>query len=142
MVAAQHQDLFRRWIEEAWNRGNLAVLDELVAPTFVRHAPGTPGEWRGPEGIKQFITVFRTGLPDLHITVDDIVTEGEKVAYRGTGSGTHHGDLLGVPPSGKSVRITYSVLARIAGGQFQEDWLDFDALGLLQQIGAVPGQGS
>ena len=141
MTAGGHEALFQRWIDEAWNQGNLAVLDQIVAPTFVRHAPGTPREWRGLEGIRQFITVFRTAFPDLRITVDDVVTEGEKVAYRGTGRGTHRGELLGVAPTGRAVTVTYTVIARVAGGQFQEDWLDFDALGLLQQLGAIPAPG-
>jgi hypothetical protein len=141
MAAGAHEALVRRWIDEAWNRGNLAVLDEIIAPGFVRHAPGERREWRGPAGLGQFITLFRTGLPDLRITVDDVVTEGEKVAYRGTGRGTHRGELLGVPPTGRAVAVTYTVIARVAGGQFQEDWLDFDALGLLQQLGAVPAPG-
>jgi predicted ester cyclase len=108
----------------------------------VRHAPGSPREWRGPEGIRQFITVFRTAFPDLRITVDDTVAAGEKVAYRGTARGTHRGDLMGIAPTGKPIEVTYSVLARVAGGQFQEDWLDFDTLGMLQQVGAVPALGS
>jgi ketosteroid isomerase-like protein len=142
MAAGAHAALFRRWIDEAWNRGNLAVLEEIIAPGFVRHAPGEPREWRGPAGIGQFITVFRTGLPDLRITVDDVVAAGEKVAYRGTARGTHQGDLMGIAPTGKPVDVTYTVLARVAGGQFQEDWLDFDTLGMLQQVGAVPALGS
>ena len=142
MTAGGHEALFQRWIDEAWNQGNFAVLDQIVAPTFVRHAPGTPREWRGLEGISQFITVFRTAFPDLRITVDDVVAAGEKVAYRGTARGTHQGDLMGIAPTGKPVDVTYTVLARVAGGQFQEDWLDFDTLGMLQQVGAVPALGS
>jgi predicted ester cyclase len=141
MTAGPHEALFRRWIDEAWNRGDLAVLDEIVAPGFVRHAPGEPREWRGPEGMKQFITVFRTGFPDLHITVDDVVAAGEKVAYRGTATGTHRGELMGIAPTGKPVTIPYLVLARVAGGRFQEDWLNYDALGMLQQLGALPAPG-
>jgi steroid delta-isomerase-like uncharacterized protein len=119
------------------NTGNLEVVDELIAPEYVYTAPGTP-EVRGPEGWKQLISTYRAAFPDLHMTVDDVMTEGDKVAVRWSATGTHRGELMGIPPTGKRVTVTGMIMSRCAGGKIVEEHEIFDSLGMLQQIGAVP----
>jgi steroid delta-isomerase-like uncharacterized protein len=119
------------------NTGNLDVVDELIAPEYLYSAPGTP-EVRGPEGWKQLISMYRAAFPDLHMTVDDVLAEGDKVAVRWSATGTHRGELMGIPPTGKRVTVTGMIMSRCAGGKFVEEHEIFDSLGMLQQLGAVP----
>jgi steroid delta-isomerase-like uncharacterized protein len=137
MSAEDNKAKVRRIIEEAWNGGNLAVLDELVAPNCVFHDPSTT--FRGPEGIKRYVMMYRMAYPDVHFTIEDLIAEGERVVTRWTVTGTHQGELQGIAPTGKSV--TGIVISRFAKGKVEEDWINFDALGLMQQLGVVPAPG-
>lgn len=137
-MAADHKALVRRLVEELWNKGKLAVADELVSPNFVRRDPSTPGETRGPKGLKEAVGAYRAAFPDLSFTVDDIIVEGDKVASRGTARGTHKGALMGIPPTGKSGTVTWMTMSRIANGKVEEERVNWDALGLFQQLGIVP----
>lgn len=141
MSAEENKALLRREMEEVWNKGNLAVVDELVANNFVLHDPSQPIEVRGPEGLKQYVTAFRTGFPDLHITFEDMVAEGDKVATRLTLRGTHKGELAGIPATGKQVTITSMSIDRLEAAKFVETFVSADTLGLLQQLGVVPPTG-
>jgi steroid delta-isomerase-like uncharacterized protein len=129
-----------RIVEEALNRGDQAVIDELVAPDFVDHA-NPPGLPHGPEGFKVALTLFRSAFPDMHVTVEDHVAEGDRVARRMTIQGTHRGDLFGIPPTGKPMATTGIHLVRLAGGKLVEHWGINDDVGMLQQLGVVPGPG-
>ena len=99
----------------------------------------------GVESAKQFVEVYRNAFPDIQMTVEDLISEGDKVVTRWTARGTHQGELFGAPPSGNRVEITGITVDRFSGGKFAESWTNYDALGLMQQIGAVPspegGQG-
>jgi len=132
----------RRLVEEGWNQGNTAVFDELFAADYLGH--DTSGPMHGPEGFKQFYATYRTAFPDTHLTIEDQIAEGDTVASRWTATGTHQGPLMGIPPSGKRVRVTGITISRYASGKIAEEWFSYDTLGMLQQIGAVPapGQGS
>jgi len=136
-VTAANKALVRRLIEETFNRGNLDVTDEVIAPSFVRYKANVPGR-EGPEGYKQLVKVFRTAFPDLRVTIEDMIAEGDKVAIRQTYRGTHKGDLMGNPPTDRPVTFTGMCLYRIADGKLAEEWIEYDALGMMQQIGAVP----
>ena len=129
----------RRLIEEGWNQGNTAVFDELLAANYVAHDP--TGPIHGPEGFKQFYATYRTAFPDTHLAIEDQIAEGDKVTTRWTGTGTHQGPLMGIPPSGKHVTVTGITITRFADGKAVEAWFNFDALGMLQQIGAIPTPG-
>jgi steroid delta-isomerase-like uncharacterized protein len=129
----------RRVFEEGWNQGNTAVFDELFATNYLGHAPSGP--IHGPEGFKQYYATYRTAFPDTHLAIEDMIAEGDKVVIRWTGTGTHQGTLMGIPPSGKRVTITGISIVRIVNGKSVEDWADFDTLGMLQQIGAIPTPG-
>ena len=137
MSAEQNKILVRRVYEEIINKGNLNVADEAFSSDYVYRSPGSP-ELRGPEGFKQLIAMYRNAFPDLHLDVDSLIAEGDTVVSRWTGGGTHKGELMGIPPTGKHVKVTGVVISRFAGGKAVEDWELIDTLGMLQQLGAIP----
>jgi steroid delta-isomerase-like uncharacterized protein len=138
MSTEENKGLVRRQFEAIWNGGNLAVIDELYAPNYTNRDPANPDQAPGPAGFTQRVSLYRTALPDLHLTIEDQVAEGDKVVTRWTASGTHKGDLMGIPPTGKSASVTGMLISRIEGGKFVEEWVNWDTLGLLRQVGAVP----
>lgn len=117
------------------------MVDEIVASDYVLHDPALPEEIRGPEGVKGFVQMYRSAYPDTDITVEEQIAAGDDVVTRWTGRGTHQGELLGVPPSGTRVEVAGITIDRISGGKFAESWTIYDALGMLQQIGAIPPPG-
>ncbi len=141
MSTEENKALVRRVYEEAINRGNMAVVDELNSPNYVAHDPGFPQPVRGPEGLKQYFLVFRSAFPDVHITIEDMIAEGDTVVTRQTSRGTHQGDLMGIPPTGKQIAVTGMAIHRLANGKFVESWINADNLGLLQQLGVIPAPG-
>ncbi len=138
MQPEENKAVVRRFLEEIFNEGNLDVADELFAPDYVLHDPAAPEEVRGPEGIKQYVGMYRSAYPDTHFTIEDQIAEGDKVVTRWTGQGTHEGELMGIPPSGNRVTVTGILLDRVSGGKIEEGWVNYDALGMMQQIGAIP----
>lgn len=137
MGTAENKAISRRGVEEIWNKGNLAVVDELIASEFVNHVAGAE-EVRGPEGMRQFATAYRSAFPDLNLTIEDQIAEEDKVVTRWTGRGTHRGELQGIPPTGKQATVTGMTLERIVNGKVVEAWDQFDTLGMLQQLGVIP----
>ena len=129
----------RRLVEEGWNQGNTAVFDELFAADYLGHDPSGP--LHGPEGFKQFYATYRTAFPDTHLTIEDQIADQDTVASRWTATGTHQGPLMGIPPSGKRVRVTGITISRYASGKIAEEWFSYDTLGMLQQLGAIPTPG-
>jgi steroid delta-isomerase-like uncharacterized protein len=140
MSIEHNKAIARQFFEEAYNTGNIGLLEQLLAPTYVDHKapPGTPS---GPEGIAHVITMFRQAFPDLRFTIEDQVAEGDKVATRYTFRGTQQGELMGIPPTGKQVSIGGISIYRITDGKMQQAWIEYDMLGLLQQLGVVPSMG-
>ena len=134
--------LFRRFMEEVANRGNLAAVDEVMAPDFTEHEVLPPGTPPGREGVKQVFAMLRAGLPDLQVTIDDAIATGDKVVCRETWRGTHRGELLGAAPTGKRVEFGAIDIVRVADGKLVEHWGQSDWLGLLQQVGALPAPDS
>lgn len=128
--------LAHRWFD-AMSTGDLDVVDEMFAPDYHLHLPDVPEDARGPEVIRGLVTAYRVAFPDLRFVVEEVMTSGEKVLVRWTASGTNSGPLLGVPASGRSARWTGMSLLRIRDGRVQEDWVEMDRLGLMQQIGVV-----
>ena len=139
-MSEENKALLRRFIEEVANKGNLAVIDEIISADVVDHNP-QPGQPSGREGVKQNFNMFRTAFPDLHITIDDMVAEGDKVAARMTMRGTHRGELMGIPPTGKQVVFSSIEIDRFSGGQCVDHWEQADIMGLMQQLGVAPGPG-
>jgi len=140
MSAKENKAIVRRDFEEIWHQGNLSVIDEIYTTDYIRH-DAVIGDMQGPEGVKQVVTMYHTAFPDLHLTIEDIIAEGDKVAYRWTGSGTHKGELMGIAPTGKQETITGINIFRIASGKIVEGWINSDALGMMQQLGVIPPMG-
>jgi len=133
-----NKTIVRRLFEEVWNKGNLSVADELFTPNYDHHDPSTPDFGRGPESEKKRATLYRTAFPDLRLTIEDIIAEGETVVARWSCRGTHKGDLSGIAPTGKQFTISGVSIARFSGSKMAEGYVNWDALGLMQQLGAVP----
>jgi len=140
MSTEQNKALMRRFYEEI-SKGNLAALDELVAADLVDHSPFVPGQAPGRQGTLELFTMIRAAFPDLHVTVEDMVAEGDKVAVRGTMSGTHKGEFTGIAPTGKQITVGTIEILRIVGGKMVEHWNVIDSLGMMQQLGVVPAPG-
>lgn len=141
----ENMTIIRRWLEEGWSRGNLAVADQLIDPSFVVHGAGGQVVQSGPEGVKQLVSAWRTGFPDGHMIIDDLFAEGDKVVIRMTWVGTHNGQFDNIAPTGRQVSVTSIGIDRVVNGKIVEGWGEVDMLGLYQQIGAVtlprPGSG-
>jgi len=134
---ASHKHLIRRFITEVLNKGNLSAADDLLATDFVLHHPASSEGIRGPDSQKALITKFRTAFPDFHVTVEDVIAEGAKVAVRFTSRGTHQGDFMGHVPSGRHAVWTGIEIYRVTRGRITERWVNVDMLGLLRQLGFV-----
>ena len=133
-----NKTIVRRLFEELWNKGNLQLADELFSPTYVHHDPSTPDVGRGPESEKKRATLYRNAFPDLRLTIEDLIAEGETVTARWSCHGTQKGQLGSIAPTGKQFTITGVTIARLAKGKFVEGWVNWDALGMMQQLGVVP----
>ena len=129
MSAEVNKALVRRFVEEFWNEGNTATADELMAPDAAIYMP--TGEVVDPDGLKGFAGTFREAFPDWHSTFEELIAEGDRVAERWTGRGSHLGDLQGIPPTGKRVEVPGSVFYRIVGGKIVEFRGQLDMMGLM-----------
>lgn len=136
-MSKENKTISRRFYEEVFSRGNLAVADELLAANCVDHNPPGPGFPPGREGVKQVIMMFRSAFPDLQFTVEDQIAEGEKVVSRLTVRGTHQGELMGIPATGKKVTIGLVDILRMQDGKIVERWGQADLLGMMQQLGVA-----
>lgn len=142
MSAEQNKTIARRVVEEWYNQGNSAVADELYASDYIHHDPALPLELqRGLTAYKQVIGMFRAAFPDFYMTLDDVIAEGDKVVGRWTFRGTHQGELMGIPATGKQVTLTGIAISRIADDKVVEGWVNFDAMGMMQQLGVIPLSG-
>jgi steroid delta-isomerase-like uncharacterized protein len=139
MATDEYKALLQRWID-VWHAGDLAAVDEFVTPDYVRHDPNV-SEVCGPDAEKQLIAMYRAAFPDLRFAVEDMVAEGDKVVTRLTARGTHRGELLGIPPTGRAIAISAMEIYRFDGDKIAEQWVVGDVLGLLQQLGAIPAPG-
>ena len=136
MAAEENKALVRRFVEEFWNQGNMAAADELMAVDAEIHMP--TGEAVDLDGLKSFAGTWRESFPDWHSTAEELIAEGDKVAERWTGRGTHLGELQGIPPTGKRVEVPGSVFYRIVDGKIVEFRGLFNMMSLMQQLGAIP----
>jgi steroid delta-isomerase-like uncharacterized protein len=133
-----NKNVVRRLFDEVWNKGNLPVADQLFASSYTHHDPSTPDFGHGPESEKKRATLYRTAFPDFRLTIEDLTAEGETVTARWSCHGTHKGDLNGIAPTGKPFSISGISIARFISGRMVEGWINWDALGLMQQLGVVP----
>ncbi len=140
MSIEENKALSHRILDELWNKGNLGLIDELYPPDYVNHSapPGIPPD---REGLKQFVTMYRHAFPDVQMTVEDQIAEGDKVVARFTTRATHTGELMGIAPTHKQVTVTGIVIGRYVDGKPVETWAEFDQLSMLQQLGVIPPSG-
>ena len=136
MKTEQSKALVRRMHKEIFQQGNLDLVDELIADDYVVHQPD--GDQSRDEHFNHVIPAFAAAFPDMEFIFYDTFAEGDKVASRFEMRGTHKGEFMGVPPTGKRVSMSGIVLERVEDGKVAESWVERDNLGLLQQIGVVP----
>jgi steroid delta-isomerase-like uncharacterized protein len=136
MSTEQNKAIARRRIEEGVNQSNLALVDELLAPSCVHHFPGNPPLDRA--AFKEVSAMFHRAFPDIHETIEDQIAEGDKVVQRLTSRGTHTGDFQGIPPTGKRYEVSAITILRIEDGKITEMWSEFDVMSLMQQLGVIP----
>jgi steroid delta-isomerase-like uncharacterized protein len=137
-MAQENSALIRRWFDQVWNEGRMEAIDEMASPDVVGHGQAQHATDVGLEEFRTFAKDLRRAFPDMTVTIDQIVEQGDKVVARWTSTMTHKGDFLGFAPSGKKATITGTSIQRISGGKIVEGWDNWDQLGLLVQIGAVP----
>ena len=135
-MSVDNEALARRFFAELCNDRQASVADEIIAADYVSHGPQAPPA-EGPEGVKARIAVYQDAL-DGYWDVQEIHSAGDRVVVRWIGRGTHTGELMGVPATGANIEVDAITILRIADGQIAEEWTVWDALGLLQQVGAVP----
>ena len=137
MTTDDNKAIIRRGIEEMFSRGHVDVADEVFAADHVAHDPALPNDLHGPAQFKEFVRMYRTAFPDLELTIDDQIAEGDRVVTRFTARGTHRGELLGIPPSGNEVVVPGISIDRLVDGKSVESWTSYDVLGMLRQLGAL-----
>ena len=136
----QNESIVRRLVEEAWNRGQLAVVDDCVSPDFV--ASGPLDSAHGPSGQKAIISKYRSAFPDCHLEILEMISSGDRVVTRFRYSGTHKGPLESLPPTGRHVTGEGITIDRLKDGRIVESLTQWDALGMLQQLGVVKVPGA
>ena len=138
MSAEENKRLLERGFD-AMNKHDIDTFATVIDENFVHYSfPDA----RGPEGFRQMIGMFFAGFPDMQVNVAEMIAEGDKVASRGTMRGTHKGEFMGIPATGKRIEIGYSDFWRFENGKAVENWVQMDTLGMLQQLGVAPGPGS
>lgn len=136
-MGASEEAVVRRFYDDMCNGRQNDLAGELFTADHVLHDPQIPGVPPGPDGVAATVTVYQNGV-DGHWTIEDIFSAGDRVTVRWTGSGTHVGEVNGIPPTGKAVGVDAISVHRMADGKIAETWEIWDTLGLLQQIGVVP----
>jgi steroid delta-isomerase-like uncharacterized protein len=139
MSTEENKAVVRRYVQ-AFNSSNLDAIVDGVAPDFVLHIPGSP-DIHGPEGVKQWAQSNQIAFPDTKVTIVDLVAEGDKVAKQWTFRGTHRGEFVGIPPTGKEVTFPALSMYRLVGGKIAELWMSYDLLDTMQQLGVIPPMG-
>lgn len=129
-LAVTHRD-----VDEAWNRGNVDVYDESLADNYISHDPGFAGDTYGRDAVKQRVLGFRKAAPDLRVTLEDVVADGDKVVTRWRLEGTQDGALGTIPPTGQRVSVSGITIDAFIDGRIVESWSYWDTAGLMRQLG-------
>ena len=140
MSAGANTSVVRRYLEEVWDKNNPAAIDAFLAPQYRRYVSAT-GAPLTRDGQKQRLATFRTAFPDMQLTLEEMLTDGDRVAFRSTLRGTHRGNFLAIPPTGRAVTVSLIDMMRIEQGQIIEHWGGPDLFDLLQQVGASMSAG-
>jgi steroid delta-isomerase-like uncharacterized protein len=136
MSAEENKAIMRRFWE-VWEEGDIDRLDGLLAPDYLNHTLAAPDLPPGPEGVKEVIRMFRSGMPNLRVAIEDMIAEGDRVATRYALEGTHGGDLFGVAPTGRRLSIKSMTVERLSEGKIVEHWRVTDELDMMRQLGAT-----
>jgi steroid delta-isomerase-like uncharacterized protein len=137
MGIEENKEVVRREIEEIWNKGNLEIADEIIADDFVFYRKDSPNI-KGPEWYKGAYHFLKTAFPDLHITIEDMIAEGDRVTIRTTWRGTHKGEYMGITPTGRQFLVTEIGISRHKDGKIIEGWGGVDRFDLMQQLSGNP----
>lgn len=140
-MLADNKSIVRRLYEEVWNNRRPEVANEIISPSHAMHDNHQPDPGIGPEAYNRNVTRFVAAFPDLRFTVEDMVAENDKVVAFWTISGTHKGEFRGIPATNKKVSIEGITINHVAGGKIMDSFANWDALGLMQQLGVVPHLG-
>lgn len=138
MSTEQNKALVRQLVEEGINQGNISMIDELLTPDFIEHEELPPGIPPGREAPKVLFTMLRSAFPDFKATIEHLIAEGDKVVLHMTWTGTHQGEFMGIPPTGKRISINVIDILGIAEGKSVEHWGVMDSMAMMQQLGVVP----
>jgi steroid delta-isomerase-like uncharacterized protein len=140
LTPEQNNAIAEKFFESVWNKGDFRVLDTLISPDAIDHSNvgGKPKMEKGSASFRAIVSMFRSAMPDIQLTIDDEVYAGDKVVHRWTLTGTDTGGVMGMPPSGKKLTFTGTTIVRMDDGKIVERWANVDELGLLQQLGVVP----
>ncbi len=138
MSTETNKATLRHWIEDGWNKHNVAVIDETYAPNVVQHDPNVPMPVTSAEALKGYVSTYLAAFPDLHFSTEALIAEGENVVWRFVARGTHTGPLMNFPPSGRSADVDGTVQFRFANGKIAEVWWLVKSLGMMQSIGVIP----
>ncbi|MFC7213509.1 ester cyclase [Saliphagus sp. GCM10025334] len=141
-LEAENKEIVRKYPEEVISKGNLDLIDEIIADNYVEHNSARPEPLHGPDAVKEYVSMLRTAVPDIHCGVEDLIAEGDMVVRRDRATGTHEGEFMGVEGTGKEAVVEGNHIHRIEDGQIVETWAQNDMLGFLQQIGVFepPGE--
>jgi steroid delta-isomerase-like uncharacterized protein len=140
-MSADNKAIVRRLYEEVWNKRKLEIINEIISPSHALQAPNISGSSIGPVAYRRNVSRFLAGYPDLHWTIVDIIAEKDKVVACWTISGTHRGDYMGVPATNKKVSVDGITVHHIANGKIMDSYSNWDALGMMRQLGAVSALG-
>lgn len=143
MSSEQNKALSRKLYVDIFSQGNTALIEQIFTDDYVNHDPSSPpGGWpHGPQGFHAVSGTYRGAFPDLQFTIEAQVAEDDRVVTRWSARGTNNGSLAGMPPTGRSVVVSGISIERIAGGKVAESWVNFDQMGMLQQLGVIPTPG-
>ena len=140
MSLEENKTIVRRLYEEVINNRNIAIVDELISPNYIDHDKNPQLAARDPESFKRIVNMLLTAFPDMRVTIEDQIAEGDKVASRFTMRGTQKGKFMGIAPTGRQVTVRGIDIRRIAGDKLVEIWMNMDDLGMMRQLGVVPKQ--
>lgn len=136
MTTEDNKALVRRYVEEAWNKGNVSIIDDLMSDDYTRHVSGCPTPLTRESHKKRILQIHRA-LPDVTMTIEDMIAAGDRVVSRVTLRGTQRDTFMGIPATGRQVTVTGIDIARVVGGKLVEHWAEMDTLGLIKQLGAL-----
>ena len=136
MSTEKNKQIIRRLFEEGMNQRNFSLIDEFVADSYVNH--DMPGNEKGPGAFRNIIEGFVSGFPDMRIHVAEIIGDGDLVATRGEWTGTHSGNFMGIPATGKNISVKYMDMWRLENGKAAENWVQMDMPAMMQQLGVMP----